>query len=72
MTNLDYYRGRDVKVAVEATGRRPTSQDFLVAAVLCAGEETWSIEQLVKMLYEINSFVPQPVDRDKNMKELGF
>lgn len=72
MDSLDYYKGKEVIRVVESTGRRPTTLHYLIAAVLMAGDETWTIEQMAKMLYEINGYQPEPVDRKKIKQELGF
>lgn len=72
MDALDYYKGKEIVRVVEGTGRRPTALHYLIATFLMAGEETWTTEQMAKMLYEINEFRPEPVDREQATKELGF
>jgi hypothetical protein len=72
MDTLDHYKGKEIIRVVEGTGRRPTTLHYLIAAVLMAGEETWTTEQMTKMIYEINGYQPEPVDRDKAARDLGF
>jgi hypothetical protein len=72
MDNLDYYKGKEIVRVVEGTGRRPTTLHYLIAAVLMAGEETWTTEQMMKMIYEINGFQPEPIDKVQTVKDLGF
>jgi hypothetical protein len=72
MDNLTYYQGQDVKRSVEVSGRRPTTMHFLVAAYLKALEEKYDMKQIISLLGDINDFVPQPVDKEKNIRELGY
>jgi hypothetical protein len=72
MDALDHYKGKEIIRVVEGTGRRPTTLHYLIAAVLMAGEETWTTEQMTKMIYEINGYQPEPVDKDKVTRDLGF
>ena len=72
MDSLDYYRGKEIVRVVEGSGRRPTTLHYLIAAFMLANDETWTIEQMVKMLYEINAFQPEPINKAKTMQELGY
>jgi hypothetical protein len=72
MDNLTYYLGQDVKKCVEVSGRRPDTMHFLIAAYLKAMEEKYDMTQVIKMLGDINDFVPEPINKEQTIKELGF
>lgn len=72
MDSLDYYLGKWLYGAIQATGRKCSPIHFLIAAVMAANEEPMSMEQLHKALEKVNSFQPETRTQEQNLKELGF
>lgn len=56
MDSLQWQRGKNLKRAIEETGRAPTIQDYAVALILLANEKHITLEQIVQALIVANEF----------------
>lgn len=72
MDSLDWYKGKDVKADQESRGRNAQTLHYLVAALLQAHEEDLTIEQMTKMLYEINDYMPEKKTVKSLLQGMGF
>lgn len=72
MNSMDFYMGKSIKRSVEDTGRKPNTRHWLVAAVLQANQEHVTLDDMIKMLNEINTYVPEKFDSEKAIRDLGF
>lgn len=72
MDSLTHYQGKDVYTSIIESGRPGKAMHFLVAAIIAANKEKLTVDQLVGMLHEANSFAPPTFDRAETLKDLGF
>lgn len=72
MDSLTWYIGKDIKADQESRGRNAQTQHYLIAALLQAHEENTTLEEMVKMLYAANDYVPKKKTIAERMKGLGF
>lgn len=74
MNSLAWQAGKNLKRSIEATGRRPTLNNYAVAIVLLAREEGTTLEEIVHALIQANEYdaATSTLDKDARMRELGF
>lgn len=72
ITNIDWYKGKDILAHERERGRNPQPLHLIIAAVLLANESKLTVDQLCKMIQEANDYVPHKETTGQNMKALGF
>ena len=75
MNNLAWYAGVNLKRFVEASGRTPTVEHYLVAAWLLAQEQGLTLDDVEQKLILAGNFEAETkkiADKAKTIRELGF
>jgi hypothetical protein len=74
MNNLAWNAAKNLKKAIEVTGRRPTLNHYVILLWLAAQEEGVSLEEIVQKLSATVAFEVgvTKLDRDAHIRDLGF
>ena len=75
ITNLYWYKGKDILANQKERGRDADLLHFVIAAWLSCPDEMenqYRFENLVDILETISAYAPVEPNREKAVKELGF
>lgn len=73
MNSTIYFQGKELKSLIEnKTNSQVDINHLVVALILAAKEQGLTMEELVHLLILAKDYEGQPVDKAKNLRELGY